>query len=306
MENENTKKGIIFEIERYAIQDGPGIRTVVFMKGCPLRCLWCANPESYKKKPELVYWENKCISCKTCIKVCPREVIVQKDNGIDINKEKCDLCGKCVEACNSQALVIIGKEMTPSEVLMQILQDEDFYDNSGGGVTFSGGEPFQQAEFLLETAALCKKNYIHTCIETSGFAKPKDIELVSPYIDLFLFDFKNMIDIEHKQQTGVSNELILDNFKQFTLLKKDIVIRVPVIPNMNDSEENYLKLINFLKEHSDCQFVDLLPYHKLGLSKYKRMGIDYKLNSVLPPTSERMEEIRKLFLEKGFKVTIGG
>ena len=300
------KRGIVFDIERYAINDGPGIRTVVFMKGCPLRCLWCANPESHKKNPELVYWENKCLRCGRCIEACPNEALRQKDGVIHIYTEKCNMCGQCTNVCNAQALNIIGSEMTPFEVLEKVLQDEIFFQDSRGGVTFSGGEPFEQTEFLMECAALCKQNDIHTCVETSGMTRWEDIEKTLPYIDLILYDFKHMQNKIHKQLTGSSNELILNNFKRVAALNKDMVIRIPVIPTINDTEENYSELISFLKEYPGYNCVDLLPYHRLGLSKYKRMKIDYHLIDLLPPSKKRMEEIKNLFEKNGFQVTIGG
>ncbi|RKL61602.1 glycyl-radical enzyme activating protein [Thermoanaerobacteraceae bacterium SP2] len=305
-ELESGKTGMVFEIERYAIHDGPGIRTLVFLKGCPLRCLWCANPESQIIEPQLVYWKKKCLGCKNCIKACPEQALTMTPEGINIDHEKCNVCGKCASACNAEALVLIGRIMSVQEVFAEILKDEHFYRKSGGGVTFSGGEPLHQIDFLVELAKLCKNNYIHTCIETSGFVPWENMKRAVPYIDLFLYDFKTMNHIKHKEFTGVSNEIILDNFKHLVELKKNVVVRIPVIPGLNDDEENYLKLIEFLNGFVPGNRIDLLPYHRLGVSKYNSLNKDYKLRELEPPPKEKMEAIRRLLIHSGFEVTIGG
>jgi pyruvate formate lyase activating enzyme len=306
LQNDKGKSGIIFEIERYAIHDGPGIRTLVFFKGCPLRCKWCSNPESHHAEPELVYWKNKCISCGMCIKSCDYGALSSGTDGIIIDKNKCCLCGKCTEVCNTEALKIIGKEMTAYEVVEEVLKDEAFYSDSGGGVTFSGGEAFAQHEFLLELAKLCKQNQIHTCIETSGFVRWEHMEEVSPYIDLFLYDFKLMDSNKHKEYTGVPNELILENFKKLVKNRKSIVARVPVIPGINDYKENFEQMILFLSKYAPGIKVDLLPYHRLGIEKYNRLNKEYELKEILPPANSRMLEIKEMFTSNGFEVGIGG
>ena len=306
MQNNKVKSGVIFDIERYAIHDGPGIRTLVFFKGCPLRCKWCANPESLHVKPELVYWKNKCIRCGMCIKKCDYGALSSRNDVIIIDKDKCCLCNKCTIVCNAEALKIIGKEMTPYEVVQEVLKDEMFYNDSGGGVTFSGGEAFVQYEFLFELAKLCKQNQIHTCIETCGFVPWEHMKEVSSYIDLFLYDFKLMDSKKHKEYTGVANELILENFKKLVKLRKSIVARVPVIPGINDYKENFENMIVFLNEYAPGIRVDLLPYHRLGMEKYDRLNKDYELKNIVPPTKDKMLEIKEMFLSNGFEVSIGG
>ena len=300
------KSGVVFEIERYAIHDGPGIRTVVFLKGCPLSCLWCANPESQIIEPELVYWKNKCLGCGHCIKSCPQNALSLTSDGICIDRDRCEACGSCTPACNAEALVLIGRKMKAAEILKEVLKDELFYRDSGGGVTFSGGEPFFQADFLKEAACLCKENDVHTCVETSGFVLWSEMRKVLPYIDLFLYDFKMMNPRKHEELTGVPNTMILDNFKRLVEYGKSIVVRVPVITGLNDQMENFSEMVEFLKAYVPGNRVDLLPYHRLGVSKYNRLNRDYALEELFPPPKDKIEAIRSLLTASGFDVKIGG
>jgi pyruvate formate lyase activating enzyme len=305
--NQNTiEKGYVFEIERYAIKDGPGIRTVVFLKGCPLRCKWCANPESQKEKRELAYWHNKCIGCGRCLNKCQQSALNLGEQGIKIDREKCVSCGECCEVCNTEALVMIGNEKTADEILKEIQKDQMFYDESGGGVTFSGGEPLSQPALLKQTAMLCKQHEIHTCVETCGFAKWEDIENVMPYIDVFLFDLKHMDANKHKKMIGVSNETILRNFEKLIANDKKVIVRIPIITTYNDDETSVNAFIDYLKDIAPSSRVDLLPYHRLGLSKYKSINVDYELRGLLPPSEQKMKEIKDKFATNGFNVSIGG
>ena len=299
-------KGIVFEIERYAIHDGPGIRTVVFMKGCPLCCTWCSNPESQTLQPQLIHWLHKCLGCGACIENCPENALSCKDGKIIIDRKKCTLCGKCTLVCNCQAIYLTGSRMSASDVLQEILKDEQFYRNSGGGATFSGGEPLAQMDFLVSLATLCKENYIHTCLETCGYVPWVKFERVIPFIDLFLYDFKQMDPAKHKGYTGVSNELIHENFKRLIALKKEVIARVPVIPGLNHDNENLQQLAAFLKKYAPDITIDLLPYHRLGKTKYKWLDKAYKLADLEPPSPETMEHIKGFFLSSGFETTIGG
>lgn len=303
--NESDLQGNVFDIERFAINDGPGIRTIVFLTGCPLRCLWCANPESQKPDPKLMYWEKRCLGCKQCIKVCEPGAL-SWDNGIKLDRSKCTLCGKCAEACNSEALTIVGKKMSVTDVFKQVNKDAAFYEISDGGITFSGGEAFAQPRFLLALAKEAKVQGYHTCVETTGYVEWDILRDIMPYIDIFLYDIKCMDNELHKTITGVGNELILKNYLRLLEYGKKTVVRFPLIPTKTDSDDNILKIIEFVKNHNPCGRIDILPYHRLGISKYDRLGMAYNLVDILPPTAERTEEIRKLFEDNGFNVLVGG
>ena len=301
----NNPKGIISEIERYAVNDGPGIRTVVFFKGCPLHCAWCSNPETQKTKAQVMYWQTRCIGCRMCIHQCPRQALQWGKTGIAIDRDLCSTCGTCVETCNSQALTMAGYERDVETVLEEILKDKAFFETSGGGVTFSGGEATVQKDFLYLLAKACKHARIHTCMGTCGYAEWETFETIFPYIDLFLFDIKVMDDTIHKQYTGVSNRLILDNFCKLQQMGGNIVVRIPIIPGINDTKSNLQATIDFLKK-VDCQYpVSLLPYHRLGVSKYEKLDMCYCLKELLPPSSETMQDYAELFRTNGFAVTIG-
>jgi pyruvate formate lyase activating enzyme len=228
------------------------------------------------------------------------------EESLRLDRSVCTLCGKCVEACNTQALYFIGKSMTPDEVLEEVLRDEPFYRKSGGGVTFSGGEPFEQGEFLAATAELCKRSFVHTAVETCGAVPWEVIERALPFVDLFLFDIKEMDPGKHEEFTGVSNELLLGNFKRLLGTGKEVVARVPLIPGYNDREENIDALVRFLLANAPGIGVDLLPYHRLGKTKYERLGERYTLASIEPPPRERMEAMKERFVRAGFRVSLGG
>jgi pyruvate formate lyase activating enzyme len=306
--SEQTKivRGRVFEIERYAINDGPGIRTLVFLKGCSLRCVWCCNPESQIPRTQLVYWKSRCLSCSHCIEACEADALTMTPEGIVIDRDRCTVCGACAEVCYAEALVLVGKEMTPEEVLEEVLKDELFYRKSGGGVTFSGGEPFEQSAFVLRTAELCKAHGIPTAVETCGAVPWKTLESSLPLIDLFLYDLKILDSARHERCTGVSNDRILDNFKRLVAAGKQMRVRVPIIPGRNDSDGDLGALVEFLKATAPGIPVDLLPYHRLGRSKYDRLGVGYSLDELEPPSPERMASIKRRFEDGGFPVTIGG
>ncbi len=297
--------GYIFEIERFAIHDGPGIRTLVFLLGCPLKCLWCANPESQALERKLMIWNTRCIGCKECLNACPNGAL-SWDSGVRADRSACSLCGACSKACNSNAMTIVGERMDAAQVFAKVDKDAAFYRASGGGVTFSGGEPFAQPEFLLSLAKEAKKREYHTCIETTGCASWDAIREIMPYLDLFLYDFKQMDPAAHKRYTGVGNALILDNYKRLLEYGKKIVARFPVIPGYNDSNENVEAIASFLKTHSPCCRIDLLPYHTLGVSKYQRLNMPYKLEPTDMPSQERVAEIERFFSDNGFIVGTGG
>ena len=260
-------KGLIFDIQRFSVHDGPGIRTTVFLKGCNLRCLWCHNPESINPFPELQRYLYKCIGCGQCIKVCPNEATK--------NREKCLNCGRCTKECFSGARVLAGSYMSLEEVLEVVERDKGFYIETQGGVTFSGGEPLLQKDFLREILKSSKNHGINTAVDTAGNIPWESIEEILPYTDLFLYDLKVMDEIKHKEVTGVSNKIILSNLKELSNRTSEIIIRIPVIPGINNSLKNMQATYNFLKELKGIKAVELIPFHKLGEGKYESLGIEY-------------------------------
>ena len=279
--NENIMKAAIFDIERSSFVDGPGIRTTVFFKGCNLRCAWCHNPESQKFHPQMIFYQNKCTGCGKCKEKCPN------------NLESCELCGKCTLYCPHDAREICGKEYTVDEIIRVILRDKDFYEKSGGGVTFSGGECMLQIEFLKEILKACKENGIHTAVDTAGNVAFEKFEEIIPYTDLFLYDVKCYNSEKHKHYTGVSNELILSNLGRLLEIGKSVWVRIPIIPTVNDTEEEMRDIKAFLNTHRAPQKIELLPYHRMGEHKYAALGKDLHTFSV--PSEEKMSQLKKIF-----------
>jgi len=307
MRRKSLLKGMIFDIKRYAIHDGPGIRTTIFFKGCPLHCPWCHNPEGIKMEKEIIFWEDRCIKCGDCEIVCPEKAITLSNKGFpEINIEKCTLCGECLKVCHPQAIEVVGKEMSVEEVMTEIEKDLIFYDQSGGGVTFSGGEPLMQPEFLKELLKRCKERYIHTAVDTTGYVNRKKLIEVAEYVDLFLYDLKLMDSKMHKYYTGVSNEPILENLKELSRMEKNINIRIPVIPGVNDSSKNINKTGEFLASLPFPPMVSLLPYHNSWLNKFKKLNMKWKPYIAKKPDNEKMEEIKHKLEKFGINVKIGG
>jgi len=306
-ETENTK-GIIFNLQRYSIHDGPGIRTTVFLKGCPLRCLWCQNPESQASQPEIFFDREKCTGCGTCVQACPEGAIEIKDGKSRTNRQLCKGIGRCAEVCPNEARNLIGRYVTAGEVFKEVKADEIFYLRSGGGVTLSGGEPLAQPEFAIALLKLCKDAGINTALDTSGYARWETLKRVLEYVDLVLYDFKHMDPVEHKKCTGVSNDLILDNARKIHHeLSITILVRVPIIPGYNDSVENIEATARFIAKELDKSIkVHLLPYHRLGEVKYERLERPGKPFSTEPPSEERMSELKKIVESFGLTVFIGG
>ena len=300
------KNGIVFDIKKYAIHDGPGIRTTVFFKGCPLRCWWCHNPEGQDLEPELVYRKNRCIGCGECIKKCPKQAIFLEDQHISVNRKNCILCGNCSEVCPSDALSIAGRRMSAKEVLEEIEKDRAFYDESDGGVTFSGGEPFLQPGFLNALLDECKERGIHTTVDTCGFAQYEIIEKMRDKVDLFLYDIKTMDARKHMKYTGASNEQILKNLKKLAEDGSSIVISFPLIPGINDDDKNAVRTAKLISSLPNIKQVNLLPYHRAGIEKYRNLGKPYKLDKIQPPSNQKIKSIKEKMEAFGIKIEIGG
>lgn len=301
-------KGVIFNIQHYSIHDGPGIRTTVFMKGCPLTCIWCQNPESQKLKPEIFLDVEKCAGCGKCVEACPEGAIEIVEGRSRTNRALCTGQGKCAEVCPNEARNLMGYYTTAGEVFQRVKKDEIFYQRSGGGVTLSGGEPSAQPEFAVSLLRLCRNAGIHTAVDTCGYAKWETLKRVLNYTDLVLYDFKHMDAAEHKKHTGVSNELILDNAKRiYHELSIPMLARLPVMPGYNDSEENIKATASFIaSELGKSVKIHLLPYHKLGEVKYQRLEKPGKATAIEPAGEEHMQKLQKIVESFGLEAVIGG
>ncbi|MBT4287414.1 MAG: glycyl-radical enzyme activating protein [Deltaproteobacteria bacterium] len=299
--------GLIFDTKRYAINDGPGIRMTIFMKGCPLKCVWCHNPESISPKQQKLYTDSKCIACGECVKACPNQACELTPKGIITDSELCRLCGKCAEICPSEATQISGKYETLETILTKIEQEIIFFDQSGGGITVSGGEPLYQSDFLLELLDACQKRDIHCAVDTSGFAKKTVLLEVARKTDLFLYDLKMMDDKKHKKYTGISNQKILSNLVELAKTGADINIRIPLIKGVNDDEENIVQSAKFIAALAgDKKTVNILPFHNIAIPKYLKLGQDFDLDGMAEPTESEQQQMINKFAEYGLEAKIGG
>jgi len=300
------KKGVIFDVQRYSIHDGPGIRTIVFFKGCPLRCLWCSNPESQKSVPEILYSHIKCKNCNKCILICPKKAISDNKGIKGIDYSLCDNCGKCVEACPNEALEMAGRLVSIEEIMKEVEKDIIFYRSSDGGVTLSGGECIYQSEFSICLLAEARKRGIHTAIETTGFQKWDILENILQYVDLVFYDLKYIDPIKHLKYAGVNNKLILENAQRIISKKIPMIVRIPVIPKYTDSKENIKAIAKFVSNLKEVKKIELLPYHRMGELKYKKLGRKYELEGVSSPSNEQMQELARIVKSYGLEVQIGG
>jgi pyruvate formate lyase activating enzyme len=292
---DNPLTGIVFDIQRFSTRDGPGIRTTVFLKGCPLSCWWCHNPESQKRQPELFYRANLCIACQACLEACPQGAISLTPQGVLTDPDKCTLCETCLEYCYSDARQVVGKVMNVAQVMGEIRKDLPFYEQSGGGVTFSGGEPLNQSGFLARLLQECKQDGLHTVVDTSGFAPWSVIDGLRALVDLFLYDIKLIDEAAHLSYTGVLNQLILDNLHRLCASGQAVRVRVPIIPGINDSPAELRRLREFIAALPNEPEVELLPYHTSGVEKYRRLGREYALEGLAAMQSEELEKVTKLW-----------
>jgi pyruvate formate lyase activating enzyme len=299
--------GVVFNIQRYSIHDGPGIRTTAFLKGCPLQCAWCQNPESQIMRPEIFFVSENCQGCGACAQVCPQGAIAVVDGLARTDRAKCIGCGKCTEVCPNEARNLMGRSQTAQEVFEELAADEIFYQRSGGGATLSGGEPLAQPEFATAVFRLCREASIHTALDTCGHAPWETMRQVLEYVDLVLYDLKHMDPERHKKYTGVSNELILEGARRIRQLGVPMLARIPLIPGFNDDAQNLLATAQFIAtEMGDSIPVHLLPYHRLGETKHERMEQPGKAIAAQPPSDEQMEEMRAVFESLGLEVHLGG
>jgi pyruvate formate lyase activating enzyme len=298
--------GIVFDIKKYSIHDGPGIRTTVFLKGCGLRCWWCHNPESQQRRPQLMLHPARCIACGACMVDCPQGAIQQGTDGYVTDRNRCVSCGECVAACYADARELVGREMTVQQVMQEVRRDTAFFDESAGGVTFSGGEPLLQADFLLDLLKTCKAEDLHTVVDTCGYASTVDLDRVRGDVDLFLYDLKVMDSERHRQVTGVDNRRILENLVHLAQHGHRIVVRMPIIPGINDDDANIRQTAQFISGLPSVERVDLLAYHKIGSDKHERLGRIDPMPETQPPSEARMMAIKATIGAFGLEVRVGG
>lgn len=298
--------GRIFNIQRFSVNDGPGIRTTVFLKGCPLHCAWCHNPESISPEKEILLRTDRCIRCGKCLEVCTHHAVIEENGAFGVLRDQCQQCGDCVDECVSEARNLVGRDMTRDAVLTEILKDRVYYEQSFGGATFSGGEPLMQHEFLISVLSGCKKEGIHTAVDTTGMTSPAILRRVAEYTDLFLYDIKTMDDGRHRQFTGVSNLPILYNLRLLDIWNKKVIIRVPVIPGVNMDRVSIGKIGEFAASLQNIHDIHLLPYHKTGIDKYPRIEYEYSLGSVEPPTAQQMNHVADILRPYIPNIAIGG
>jgi len=298
---------LIFDIRRYSINDGPGIRITIFMKGCLLKCKWCHNPESQSPEVQKLYTASKCIGAQECIEVCPENALTLTPDGIETNIDACTLCGKCAEACPTKAIEMSGKLYSAEELLTIIEKERVHIDQSGGGVTFSGGEPLMHPGFLIEMLKDCGKIGLHRVVDTSGFAETKTLLEVAKLTDLFLFDLKLMDPEKHKQWTGISNQLILKNLKMLAETGANINIRIPLIKNINTDEDELKKMATFISSlPGKKSIVNFLPYHNIASGKYKKLEILYDEGKMDEPTEKEIQQAEQIFYSFGIETEVGG
>lgn len=296
--------GMVFNVMHYALHDGPGIRTVVFLKGCPLACQWCHNPESQERSAQLMIMAERCIGCGDCVEACPAGAAVLVD-GVPGATDACTACGACVDVCLARARTMAGGMMSVEGVMSEVMRDRVFFEESGGGVTFSGGEPFAQSAFLRGLLEACTLEGISTAVETSGMVGQGELLNAAGAVGIFLYDIKHMDTAQHRKWTGAGNEMILSNLAALARVHPHITIRFPVIPGVNDGRDNLERMIAMM-QGLGLREIDLLPYHRMGTDKYARLGRMYQLVELETPSTEHMDRIRSVFASAGIEAKVGG
>ncbi|MEG0134734.1 MAG: glycyl-radical enzyme activating protein [Cetobacterium sp.] len=298
----------VINIQKYSLHDGDGIRTTIFFKGCLLNCLWCHNPESQSYTPELLFNYESCEGCKSCEKICPEHIISVQNGIAKTKREECKICETCLDYCLNNAREIVGKQYSIAELMNEIEKDKMFYEESGGGITLSGGEIMtQDINYILELLKKLKMKGYNVMIDTCGHAPQKNYETILPYVDTFLYDIKMMDNELHKKYMGKENELILSNLKYLSNQGANIYIRIPLIGNVNSSVENIEEIVSFLKNNINLKKINLLPYHNTGSGKYKKLDLEYLGENFTTPTIEEMEQFINIFKKNGFSdIKIGG
>ena len=298
-----SRQGRIFDVQRFSIHDGPGIRTTVFLKGCPLRCIWCHNPEGAAPGPMLSFLPELCIGCGYCFQICPREAHTIEDDVHELDRAVCEVCGACAEECYAQALELIGRDVTVEEVMGEVLRDRPFYETSGGGITLSGGDPTFQMDFTEALLRVAREEGLNTCVETSGFTNCANLPRIEELVDLFLYDIKETDPQRHQDCTGVSNELILANLRALHARGARILLRCPIIPGYNDRADHFEALATLAVELPDLVGLEVMPYHALGESKALRLGLDPEGRAVSqPPAPEQIAEWTQFLRDRGAPV----
>ncbi len=284
-------RGVIADIQRFSVFDGPGIRTTVFLKGCPLRCRWCHNPECLSPRPQLRFYDAKCVRCGACAAVCPSGVHRMEGGVHHLQAAACALCGRCIEACPAGALEIAGRAAEPGAVMAEVLRDEKYYRSSGGGLTLSGGEPMAQPEFALALLQAARDHGLHTAVETSGYAPRRVLDAFMPLTDLWLYDMKCVDSGKHRALTGVDNARIVDNLDGLLAMERPVVLRCPMIPGINDGADDLKGLADFVNARPGLDHVELMAYHHMGAQKYGQLSLSYSLEGLRDMTRERRDAI---------------